>query len=52
MNYKEMMIEEHRVIEIMKEQACPYPSVENINFLKDVKSTLKKEEKRISKFIF
>ena len=43
------MGESHKICEIIEEKAAPYPSNENLMFLHNVKTTLKKEEKRVMK---
>lgn len=41
-SYPEMVKEEHKVIELLKTNAIPYPNCEELLFLEGVKSTLKK----------
>jgi len=44
-----MVREEHKIIEIIKENAVPYPNNEELVFLEGVKSTILKEERRVMK---
>lgn len=49
LNFAELQRENHRLARVIRENAIPYPSREELEFLEGVKSTLRGEERRVAR---